>query len=62
VLQFLVAWTAGRVGWFHRMVKAEPTLLFYQGALLHPALRAQRGAEEEGWSAIRIWGWPTWAR
>ncbi len=56
VLQFLVAWTAVPVGWFRRLIKSQPTLLFYQGAFLHTALRAQRVAEEEVRSAVRAQG------
>lgn len=55
LLQFLVAalssWVGGR-----NVVTASPSLLVHDGALLRPALRAQRVTEAEVWQAIRSSG------
>lgn len=55
-LQFVVAWLAVRSTRFRNLVKAEPTLLFYNGELLSDTLLQQRVASEEVRAAIRAAG------
>ncbi len=52
-LQFVVTWFSVRIGWFRRAVRAEPTLLLFQGRLKRDAMRAQRVSEGEVLAAIR---------
>lgn len=53
VLQYAVAWGSLRAGWFRRVVKGEPTLLFYRGELLEDALHRTRIGRDEILHAIR---------
>ncbi|HUF91551.1 MAG TPA: YetF domain-containing protein [Candidatus Limnocylindria bacterium] len=55
-LQWVIAWSSRRYGAVARAVKAEPTLLFIDGAMLHGALGAQRVMEEEVLQAVRSAG------
>ena len=55
-LQYLVAWLQIRSRSFASMVTASPVLLFYQGRLLHDALRRERIIEAELETAIREYG------
>lgn len=41
-LQFVVAWSSVRVGWFRRAVTSQPTLLLQDGELLHSVLARER--------------------
>ena len=52
-LQYAVAWANLRAGWFRRVVKSDPTLLVYRGALLEDALRRSRVGRDEILSAAR---------
>jgi uncharacterized membrane protein YcaP (DUF421 family) len=58
VLQYAVAW--GNVRWpaVRRMVKSEPTLLLYHGAMLEQALRRSRVTRDEVLAALRGAGVP----
>ncbi len=62
VLQFIVAWLSVRWPAFSRLVKAEPTLLFYQGRMLDEPLRQQRLTEKEVRAAIRAKGYARLSR
>jgi uncharacterized membrane protein YcaP (DUF421 family) len=54
--QFAVAWASVRSSFVRRLVRAEPTLLAYQGEFLRSALRAQRVTESEVRQAARSQG------
>ena len=55
-LQFAVAWLSVRSTAVGRLVKSEPTLLFYRGAFLRDAMRRERVTEGEVLAAIREQG------
>ena len=55
-LQFIVTWSSVRWAAFSRLVKADPTLLFYQGRMLERPLRQQRVTESEVRAVIRATG------
>jgi uncharacterized membrane protein YcaP (DUF421 family) len=55
-LQFVVAWLSVRSKKVQQLVKARPTLLFYEGQFLHEALIHERVAEDEVRAAIRAQG------
>jgi uncharacterized membrane protein YcaP (DUF421 family) len=55
-LQFAVTWLSVRSRRVRRLVKSDPTLLFYRGRILEGALRDQRVTEEEVRAAIRAEG------
>lgn len=52
-LQFSVAWLSVRWAGFRKLIKSEPTLLFYQGKHLHGAMRRERVTEDEVLAAMR---------
>jgi uncharacterized membrane protein YcaP (DUF421 family) len=52
-LQFAVTWLSVRSSAVRRLVKSDPTLLFYRGQMLQDALRSQRVTEEEVRAAVR---------
>jgi uncharacterized membrane protein YcaP (DUF421 family) len=56
VLQFIIAWLSVRSTRVRRLVKSEPTLLFYQGTFLDEAMRKERVTEEEARAAVRAQG------
>lgn len=51
--QFLITWLSVRVGWVEDLVKARPTLLFFEGNYREKAMRRQRVAKGEILAAIR---------
>ena len=55
-LQFVVASLATRLPWFNRLLKSEPTLLFYQGRMLDAALRRSRLNRDEILATVRSSG------
>ncbi len=55
-LQLAVAWVSVRVGWFRRIVKAEPALLLHHGVLLEDVPRAERVTAGEVRQAVRSQG------
>lgn len=55
-LQYIIAWLSVRYKGIQNLVKAEPTLLLYQGQLIDQALRTQRVSAEEVRSAARQQG------
>ena len=52
-LQFVITWLSVRVPAVNQLVKADPTLLIYQGEFLRAAMRAQRVTEQELLAALR---------
>ncbi|MCW5960973.1 MAG: DUF421 domain-containing protein [Pyrinomonadaceae bacterium] len=52
-LQFLITWLSVRVDWVEKLVKARPTLLFFEGDYRRDAMRRQRVAKGEILAAIR---------
>jgi len=52
-LQYLITWLSVRSRSVENLVKAEPTLLLFQGRFLHEALRRQRVTEAEVRAALR---------
>ena len=52
-LQWVATWLAVRSTWFSRMIKAEPTLVFFQGSYLSDTMRKQRVTKEEILAAMR---------
>lgn len=55
-LQICFAWLNMKFGWFSKLLKAQPSLLFYQGAFLPENIRSSRISEQEIISAIRQQG------
>lgn len=56
LLQFAAAWTAARSEFFRRLIKADPTLLLYEGRMLEAVLRRERVSPEEVLAAVRTEG------
>ena len=56
LLQYVVAWLSVRWSAFQRVVKGEPSLLYYRGHYLHDAMMHNRVASEEIRSAARAQG------
>jgi uncharacterized membrane protein YcaP (DUF421 family) len=54
--QYAIAWLSVRSQTVRGLVKSEPTLLLYRGALLDAALRGQRVTPEEVRAAVRAEG------
>jgi uncharacterized membrane protein YcaP (DUF421 family) len=52
-LQFGITWLSVRSASVRRLVKAEPTLLLYQGSILPEQLKRSRVLEDEVYAAIR---------
>ena len=52
-LQFSITWLSVRSKAVSRLVKANPTLLVYQGQYLHDAMRAERVTEGEILTSLR---------
>lgn len=57
-LQYLITWLSVRWVWLENLVKAEPSLLFFQGQFLQEALRRERITEGEVHAAVRSQGLP----
>jgi uncharacterized membrane protein YcaP (DUF421 family) len=55
-LQFIVAWASVRSRRVERLVKAEPRLLFHDGAFLHSAMKDERVTHGEILQALRNQG------
>ncbi len=55
-LQWLTAWLTTRSAGFRALIKSEPTLLAYEGKLLHANMRRERVAEVELQAALRQHG------
>lgn len=54
--QYIITFLASRVKFFDRIVKAEPTLLFFKGHFQKNSMKEQRVAKSEILSAIRASG------
>lgn len=54
--QFILTWLAARSGIVQKLIKAKPTLLFYDGQFIHNHLQQERIAEGEVLAAIRSQG------
>jgi len=52
-LQFSITWLSVRSPTISQLVKAQPTLLVYQGQYLHHAMRAERVTESEILTSLR---------
>lgn len=57
-LQYLITWSSVRWHYVERLVKAEPSLLFFQGQFLEKTLRRQRVTHAEVHAAVRAQGMP----
>lgn len=55
-LQFIIAWTSVRSASFRRLVKSEPTMLFYDGEFLPGVMQSERMTQEEVLAAVRAQG------
>ncbi len=55
-LQFVVTWLSVRSQTVSKLVKANPTLLFYRGTFLHGQMRRMRVVEVEVIAAVRQQG------
>lgn len=56
LLQFVITWLSVRSSTVNRLVKAEPTMLFFRGEFLQGALQQQRVTESEILQAMRSQG------
>ncbi len=52
-LQYVITWLSVRTSWFERLIKATPTLIYYQGHFLDEPMKRQRVTTAEVRSAIR---------
>ena len=57
-LQYLITWSSVRWPYVEKLVKAEPSLLFFQGQFLEKTLRQQRVTRAEIHAAVRAQGMP----
>lgn len=57
-LQYLITWSSVRWPYIEKLVKAEPSLLFFEGRFLEGTLRRQRVTHEEIYAAVRAHGTP----
>lgn len=55
-LQYAMTWGSVRSSRFRNLIKSEPTLLLYRGALIESAMRAQRVTPDEIESVVRSSG------
>lgn len=56
-LQYIVAWTSTRSPRVNRLVKAEPSLLVYQGRVIEQALRKENVSRDAVLSSVRSAGY-----
>ncbi len=52
-LQYLVSWSTLRFATLRRLLRADPTLLLYEGRLIDAALRAHRVTDDDVRAAVR---------
>lgn len=57
LLQFAITWSSVRWPFVHRLIKAEPRLLYHGGAFLRDAMHRERITETELLAAIRASGY-----
>ncbi len=55
-LQFLVTWSSVRSDFIGRLIKSDPSLLYYRGDMLTDALRGERVTPAEVRAAVRLQG------
>lgn len=55
-LQYAITWLSVRSGWVSRLIKSEPSLLFYKGNYLEGKMKAERVLREEIQAAMRAQG------
>ncbi|KST70003.1 DUF421 domain-containing protein [Mastigocoleus testarum] len=53
LLQYIITWLSVRSNIIQKLVKAKPSLLLYQGKILHHILKQERVAEGEVLAALR---------
>jgi uncharacterized membrane protein YcaP (DUF421 family) len=58
-LQYVITWASVRSKTVEKWVKADPTMLFYEGRFLEGVLRRERVTEMEVLAAVRNQGMPT---
>ena len=56
LLQLVNTFLAVRYSWYQTWIKAQPTLIFFQGQFLADAMRKQRVSQEEVLAAMRQHG------
>lgn len=56
LLQYINTFLSVRIDWYRRMIKSQPTLLYFDGNFLADALRKQRVTQEEVIAAMRQQG------
>ena len=56
VMQFVIAWLSVRSTLVRRLVKSEPSLLYFRGDYLYERMSAERVVEDEICSAVRAQG------
>lgn len=61
-LQYVITWASVRSRAVEKWVKADPTMLFYEGRFLDSALRRERVTETEVLAAVRNQGLPNMDR
>jgi uncharacterized membrane protein YcaP (DUF421 family) len=57
-LQYMITWSSVRWSYVEKLVKAEPSLLFFEGRFLDDTLRQQRVTKTEIYAAVRAHGLP----
>lgn len=55
-LQYAITWLSVRSSWVRGLVKAEPSLLFFEGRFLNETMKRERVTEEEIRSSVRSQG------
>jgi uncharacterized membrane protein YcaP (DUF421 family) len=55
-LQALITWLSVRTPWVRKLVTSQPTLLLYNGEVLHAAIKRERIAIDELYAAARTKG------
>lgn len=53
VFQFTITWLSTRFDWIKEIIKAQPTLLYYQNSFLTEAMKSQRVTKSEILAAMR---------
>lgn len=56
LLQFAITWSSVRWSSVHRVIKAEPQLVYHGGRFLHGAMQRERVTEAELLAAVRSQG------
>jgi uncharacterized membrane protein YcaP (DUF421 family) len=56
-LQYVITWLSVRSRQVENLIKAEPSLLYFNGRFLHQTLKSERVTEAEVRAAVRSQGW-----